>query len=79
MESMLELAETIGLDKVDAEVVVWIEQGVYDEDVELRAEQLGMSRPQHDLHRGLQRVHRILHPEGPYGYEFCGECEKILN
>ena len=80
IESIFDLANHIGFDAIDAEVSVWIEQGEFDYAVTDRAEAMGITMDERHqrlapiVEQGLQGYHRLMHPDGPYGWEFCGRC-----
>lgn len=80
IESFFDLANHVGFDVIDREVAVWIEQGVFDDDVTERAESLGITMDEraHSAReygeQHLQWLHRRIHPNGPYGWEFCARC-----
>lgn len=54
----------------------WITDGEFDDEVENRAEVLGMRYLKHEGNDLLQQMHRLMHPHGPWGWEFCATCMK---
>lgn len=51
--------------------------GEYDEDVEMRY--LETHKPDGLAEVGLealQQIHRLVHPTGPWGWEYCARCMK---
>ena len=73
-KSLFDLANDIGFDQIDREVAVWIEMGEFDEEVRERAQILIQRHA--DEYR--QPLHRLLHEDGPYGWEFCGRCRHVV-
>lgn len=75
-ESLIDLADTIGFEAIDQEVAVWIEYGGFDIEVAERAKHIG-TEPEpliEHLNARLQYIHRYIHPDGPWGWEYCGRC-----
>ena len=82
MESLHDLADHIGYEAIDREFMVWL-----DSDKVLREEAVEVIRQHepdlftdHLMHSLVaeaqdlkQRIHQIAHPNGPYGWEFCGD------
>lgn len=73
ISNIMDLADKVGFDVIDDEVEVWIESGAYDLAVEERAAWLSVRKEYPDCSTN-QQLHRLLHPNGPYGWEFCARC-----
>lgn len=71
---LADLANDIGLDEIDREVVAWIEQGVYDEAVRERAVKL----EHNPVEAYFQDFHRSFHSDQPVDYRHCSRCDGIL-
>jgi hypothetical protein len=86
MTNLHDLADKIGYEAIDEEIMVWLDNDVY-----LRREAMSVIK-QHepdlvlnlnDVQREALRAgdgyrqacHRLQHPDGPYGWEFCGVCK----
>lgn len=81
MKSLHDLADTIGYEAIDREFMVWIESDVNLQDQVIQ--RIGECRPEvlatprlralaDSANNVKQFMHRIKHPDGPYGWEFCG-------
>ena len=81
MKSLHDLADTIGYEAIDREFMVWLDtdKNLREEAVEVIRQHepelftdnlmLNLASEGHDL---KQRIHRIAHPDGPWGWEYCG-------
>lgn len=77
---LLDVCEALGYGAVDSEIEVWIESGAFDEQVQERAEVIGLSENTRAAVFGdefAQKIHRDLHPDGPWGWDFCFKCRRV--
>lgn len=74
-EGLYGLVNAEGFDAVDQEISAWINMGEFDEHVVERAKVLEIRSEEQEQYSALvQRLHRILHPDDPWGWEFCVKC-----
>lgn len=85
INNLFDLAEHIGFDAIDSEVEVWIDMGEFDHAVKDRAVKMNIAVGPDNQDAlaagqyGLQATHRQIHPDGPYGWEFCGVCSTLAH
>lgn len=80
MKDIHDLASLVGYDALDNEFLSWLES---DRVLSRRAlgvvknnypDLLSDSDKQRDIAERLQAAHRLAHPDGPWGFEFCARC-----
>ena len=75
---LMDASNAFGLDRVDAEVVQWIEAGYFDEYVLERADKIRETTDVPAPVAYFQRFHKDFHKEEPVGWEYCNRCATLL-